>query len=131
MSEDSNNCYQVDFPNSRKTTMCNVATHLLIVFPSNRANVQGRLNIQLEWNGKTHEGKFNCDTALPVIADHFKKAEGFRPRMAYMMNWNWAKTLLYNTCQRDTCFDTYSRYAVAKPWEEPEHCAKPESLWQL
>jgi hypothetical protein len=109
--------------------MCNVAKHLLIVYPSNRENVQGRLNIKLEFNGKTNEGEFNCDRALMPIADHFK--DGLRHKVAQIINWNWGKTLLYNTCQRESCFDKKDGYSPGKPWKENKGSDKPSGIWQL
>ena len=72
-SEMDENCYVVHFPGSRATTMCNVPTQVMVAFPvEGDSSRNATLFIASVWfNGKTDEGKMNCDATRDKVASFF------------------------------------------------------------
>jgi hypothetical protein len=123
------NCYTVNFESSRRTTVCNVPTDVLVVWPARgKAPVQARVNIRLFFNGKTEFGNVDCNGGLRNIAWYFK--DNIRPSMAKVMGWAENKIRLFNSCQKQECFDNCKDYAPEKPWVEPKQCVTPEHYWE-
>jgi len=125
MVEQEHNCYYVDFKDSRKTRLCNVPRHVLVIIPSNGEdrNVEVRLNVLVEFNGKTLHGEWYCDKSLPTITQYFKQET--LPKISKIMGWSTNKIWIYTSCQEDNCFDTRERYYIGKPWVEPKGCKPP------
>lgn len=73
MTEDPSNCYEVNFPDCRHTTMCNDAKHILVVFPVTKdgVRVEARVNVLVEFNGASTEGTYDCTTSFQPITDFF------------------------------------------------------------
>jgi hypothetical protein len=125
MADDNGNCILVDFPDSRRTKLCDVAKHVLVVFPANDERaVQVRLNVKLElkWTSDMlmDAGQYHCQNSLPAIADHFKTKS--KHKIAKAMSWDANKMPLFMSCQKESCFDTRAGYNAGKPWREPKDC---------
>ncbi|KAF1918305.1 hypothetical protein BDU57DRAFT_447250, partial [Ampelomyces quisqualis] len=132
MADDPSNCYYVDILNSRRTKLCNVAKHVLIVFPANDARpVQVRFNVKLELKGSSNnkmKGEhYNCQNGLPAIADYFKTKS--KQEIAKVMSWDASKIPLFMSCQKESCFDTRYGYDFGKGWREPKDCDPLGSEW--
>ncbi|KAF2818660.1 hypothetical protein CC86DRAFT_308748 [Ophiobolus disseminans] len=124
--EELENCYYTDFADSRKTLMCNVLRNLIIVWPTRSgADIAARLNINVEFNGKTTNGKYYCEKNLPAYTKYFK--ENTKDKISKAMNWKSDKIFLFNSCQEDACFDTRERYTLGAPWVEPKGCSPPSN----
>lgn len=125
MADDPANCVDIDFPMSRCTRLCNVAKHVLIVFPANDDRpFEVRFNVKTDLlypNVKGNpSGDYNCQSSLPAIADHFKTS--VKPQLAKVMGWDANKIPLMMSCQKEDCFDTRDGYWLGKPWKEPKSC---------
>lgn len=121
IAEDPLNCYEVNFPNSRRTTMCNVASHMLVVFPvtSKNERVMARVNIVVGFNGASVEGDFKCEMSLGPINDFFHSTA--LPNIGRVMGWDTRDTRLFMSCQKESCFDVDKDiYIEKKSWKEPK-----------
>lgn len=126
MSNDSNNCYYTDFQFSRRTYMCNVARHVLVVYPANKDRMaEVRFNVKLELkfdHGPVTRpvGDYNCPSSQPAIADYFKTHS--KLEIAKVMGWDSNKMPLLMSCQNESCSDTRNGYNWGKPWKELKSC---------
>ncbi|KAL5119803.1 hypothetical protein ACEQ8H_002164 [Pleosporales sp. CAS-2024a] len=120
-TDDAHNCYDVDFTNSRRSTLCNVPTHILMVWPARGTSpVQARLNFKMTFNGKTTSTRYHCINTLPRISQHFH--DNVKSNMASVMGWHVDKIDYYNSCQPKACFDTSYGYDNYQHWVEPKGC---------
>lgn len=126
MVEDEANCYTVHFRGSRATKMCNISRHLVVAFPTNGGTIAARLNVEIGFNGKTDEGKFDCDKAIGPIDTDFRKQA--KPAIAKVLKWDESKIAVFTTCQSPKCFNYGEKngYKFGKEWEEPPNCDAPK-----
>jgi hypothetical protein len=74
MSERPENCFQVDINGSRKTTLCNVSSQVLVAFPAPvgfTTGVQTLFIANLYYNRKSDAGKLNCDASVKAAGEWF------------------------------------------------------------
>jgi hypothetical protein len=117
----------VDFKNSRKTRICNVPRHVLIVVPSNGGdkNVEVRLNVLLDFNGNTVNKQYDCESNLPYISRYFHAVT--KGKINEVLGFKSENIHLFNSCQVEKCFhaDTKGLYEFGHPWKEPPDCVPP------
>jgi hypothetical protein len=117
MTEDANSCYWVDFPNSRKTKLCNVAEQVMIAWPVNGGNLQGFINVHVQFMGETR-GSFSAANMVDSITKLFKESasNGF----AQAQGWPADKLEVKLTAQDAKCFRVDGTdYLRDAPWKEP------------
>lgn len=73
MSDEPENCYNIDFKGSRRTTLCSVAQQALVAFPVvPNSKVLGTLYIiSLYYNRKLDNNSFNGRSALGTVKNWF------------------------------------------------------------
>ncbi|KAH9866316.1 hypothetical protein J1614_008882 [Plenodomus biglobosus] len=73
MSEEPDNCYNIDFKGSRRTTLCSVAQQILVAFPViGDGRVLSTLHIiSLNYNRKINAGTFNGKSAIGTVKNWF------------------------------------------------------------
>jgi hypothetical protein len=119
MTDDPANCYDVDFPGSRKTKMCNIGKQLIIAFPTNGGDVQARLDVSIQFNGETKEGSWNPNNIEGPIKNYFD--EEVKDALENAMQWPKEKIVLRTSSQPEGCFNTKSWW-FGEAWHENEAC---------
>jgi hypothetical protein len=119
MTDDPANCYDVDFPGSRKTKMCNIGKQLIVAFPTNGGDVQARLDVSIQFNGDTKEGSWNPDNMEGPIKDYFDNE--VKDVLGNAMQWPKEKIVLRTSSQPEGCFNTKGWW-FNEAWHENEAC---------
>jgi hypothetical protein len=116
MTEQESNCYYIDFPNSRKTKMCNVGAEVMIAFPTNGGPIIGIIHVTVTFNGKTKEGTFNNNGNMTcAIAGHFQKHT--EPELSKVLGWPEEKMYVYVTGQKTPeCMGVHKDYKYGDTW---------------
>lgn len=112
------NCYGVDFPGSRRTTMCNIAKQLLIAYPVNGGSVQSVAKFDLKFSGKTEEGGFHCPRTVEAVHEHLQNSPHMS-ELSKMTNWPIDKII-----PQVACID-YKMNWCCLDWYWP----KKDSVW--
>jgi hypothetical protein len=121
-TETEHSCFYVDMKNSRRTRFCNVPRNILVVIPSNGddRNLEVRLNVMIEFNGKTANPKSSCFENRKYITNYFIYT--VKPKIVNVMGYQSQNIHVFNTCQDESCFHTSNEYELGKPWKEPWGC---------
>jgi hypothetical protein len=119
MTEVDENCYTHDFEGSRRTTMCNVAKQVLVAMPINGGKIQAVVKVDVQFNGKTEGGKWDCAKTLPRVLEDFKTTR--QAEIGQFNNWGEDKIVPLPMCANDDCLDWY-RPDKNGEWEENSEC---------
>lgn len=138
IAEDMENCYWVNFKDSRATLACNVPRNLIIVWPARGGEeVAARLNVIVEFNGKTTNGKAVCESSLFRTINHFQNH--VLDDVSKVMRNKKEDIVMFASCPKDECFGIDKAYRPGadwqpgtKEWRESKGCEAPEkySRWQ-
>lgn len=129
-TEIEENCYYVNFKNSRKTKFCNIPYHTMIIIPSNGAygayGGQGAagptaevvLNIITKFNGDTSHKGWNGEALLKRAKTLYE--EETRPGITKILGYGEKDMHFLPYILEDKCFDTRKgNYKLNAPWKEP------------
>lgn len=121
MADQPDNCYEVNFPNSRRTTLCNVPMHMFVMIPAVNGDFPlsvVRVNMKLKFNGMSTEGDFPCQKSLTPIAELWRdKAAANFNKVLQIHNPDYN---LYVSCQKESCFDVREDTHFGNPHKEAD-----------
>jgi hypothetical protein len=126
MTENSDNCYWVGFSNLRKTKLCNVVEQVMLAWPINGGNLQGFMNVHVQFLGKT-DGSFSADSMLEPIIKLFKKTAS--KDSAQVQGWPEHMLEIRVTAQDAKCFRIGTNYIRDAPCMEPNPQDCKDSKW--
>ncbi|RMZ70458.1 hypothetical protein GMOD_00000549 [Pyrenophora seminiperda CCB06] len=119
MADSDENCFYWDFPGTRRTYICYVASRVEIAFATNGGPIAGVLNVELIWNKKTMPNTWNCEKTQASIDGMMW---GNRYRFAEVMRWPKDKILPFTFCTDPPCFQ--QRLKIEEPWYEGKGCKR-------
>lgn len=100
--------------------MCSVANKVELAFPVNGGNIQGVLNVELTWSGKTDQDTFKCDGGTEGDVDAMMWTDHRGP-LSEAMAWPEQQILPFVFCTSDdNCFKQDLK--TGEPWYENKHC---------
>ncbi|KAL6166153.1 hypothetical protein ACJQWK_07513 [Exserohilum turcicum] len=119
MTLQSSNCRYTNFPNSRSTLMCSVASKVELAFPINGGLIQGVLNVELIWSKHTKEGSYTCEGDTEGNVDAMMWTD-YRSRISNAMSWPEKQILPFVYCTDPDCFN--QNLKLDEPWHENKGC---------
>ena len=119
MTVQGDNCRYYNFPHSRPTYMCSVASKVELAFPLNGGVIQGVLNVELDWSKKTNQGSFKCEGNTEGNVDAMMWTD-YRGPLSSAMGWPEKQLLPFVFCTNDNCFKQDLK--ISEPWHENKGC---------
>lgn len=115
-----------DFDGYKSVQMCSIPSKLLITYPTNGGVIQGILNIEINWTGKTGSNTFDCESTKADI-NSYMMWEG-RSKLRKLMGWPEDKTNVFTACVEDNCF-AHKQYRQMQSWKPGPKCR--HSPWPM
>jgi len=122
MADNDENCAYWDFPGTRRTYICYVASRVELAFATNGGPIIGVLNVELSWNKKTPENSWHCESTQGRI-DALMWVE-YRDSLAQTMGWPKDKILPFTFCADTPCFKQSLK--IQEQWYEGSGCKRME-----
>ena len=123
MADNDENCAYWDFPGSRRTYICYVASRLELAFATNGGPIIGVLNVELIWDKNTPKDSWHCESTQARI-DALMWGE-YRDSLAQTMGWPKDKILPFTFCTDLPCFINQN-LNIEEQWYEGIGCKRLE-----